>query len=255
MRLALLALATLALLAGAGPAAAEGDDAAPQRGESYAGVFVGTGRLDNRIIDVEGFANWGQPGWAVDHDVSAPVGGLLVGTKLAIGEMPLRLEFDGMVGSGGLYASSNRLDPEGLDETVETSFRWVASARAGVEQAIGEGTRLFVSAGIAAAGIDRSVTDIDFGEDVPTQVDPDDSFRDRSVDFGWVIGAGVETALDQTWTLRLEGSFMDFGRSTHRVNHSGGNRCGPNGPQRPCLYDIEHALGIVRLAIIRSFNF
>ena len=255
MRLALLALATLALLAGAGPAAAEGDDAVPQRGEGYAGVFAGTGRVDNRIIDVEGFANWGQPGWAVVHDVSAPVGGLLVGTKLAIGDMPLRLELDGMVGNGGLYASSNRLDPEGLDETVETSFRWVASARAGVEQAIGEGTRLFASAGIAAAGIDRSVTDIDFGEDVPTQVDSDDSFRDRSVDFGWVIGAGVETALDQTWTLRLEGSFMDFGRSTHRVNHSGGNRCGPNGPQRPCLYDIEHALGIVRLAIIRSFSF
>ena len=254
-RHAALALATFALLgAGAGSAKAGGDDGASLWGESYAGVFVGLGRADNRIVDVEGFANWGEPGWAVDYDESAPVGGALIGTKLAIGGMPLRLELDAMTGGGGLAASDNTLDPEGLDETVETSFGWVMTARVGVEHAFAEGMTLFATAGLAAAQIDRSVTDIDTPDDgTPPYVDHDDSFSDDSTAIGWVIGAGVETSLADGWALRLEGSYMDFGGSAHPVNQSGGNRCGPEGPQRPCLYDIEHTLGVVRLAVIRRF--
>ena len=44
-------------------------------------LFVGSRQVDNRIVDVKGFANWGQPGWAVDYSRSADVGGLLVGRK------------------------------------------------------------------------------------------------------------------------------------------------------------------------------
>ena len=233
LRHAALALAALALLAaGAGAAKAGGDDGESLWGESYAGVFIGAGRADNRIVDVEGFANWGEPGWAVDYDESAPVGGALIGTKLAIGGMPLRLELDGMTGGGGLAASANTLDPEGLDETVETSFGWIVTARAGVEYALAEGMTLFATAGVAAAQIERSVTDMDSPRGLPPHVDHDDSFSDDSMEIGWAIGAGVETALADGWTLRLEGSYMDFGSSTHPVNHSGGNRCGPEGPQR-----------------------
>ena len=249
-RHAALALAALALLAGVGgDAEAGGDD-----GGSYAGVFVGAGRAENRIVDVEGFANWGEPGWAVDYDEAAAVGGALVGTRLDLGGLPLRLELDGMAGSGGLAASDNTLDPEGLDETVETSFGWVMTARAGIEFALGQGTAVFASAGVAAAQIERSVTDIDTPDDgTPPYVDDDDSFSDSSTEVGWALGAGVETVVADGWALRLEGSYMDFGSSTHRVNRSGGNRCGPDGPQKPCLYDIEHALGVVRLAIVRRF--
>ena len=239
----------------AGPAQAEGDDGGFQWGESYAGVFAGVGRADNRIVDVEGFANWGEPGWAVDYDESGAVGGALIGTTLAIGDVPLRLELDGTVGSGGMAASANTLDPEGMDETVETSFGWIVTARVGVEHALADGMTLFATAGVAAARIERSVTDIDSPDDgMPPYVDRDDSFSDESTAIGWAIGAGVETALADGWALRLEGSYMDFGQSTHRVNHSGGNRCGPGGPQRPCLYDIENALGIVRLAVIYRFG-
>ena len=254
-RHAALALAIFALLAaGAGPAHAGGDDGAYQGGEGYAGVFIGAGRAENRIVDVEGFANWGEPGWTVDYDDSAAVGGALIGTKLTLGGMPLRLELDGMTGSGGLAASDNTLDPEGLDETVETSFGWVVTARAGVEFALGQGTALFATAGVAAAQIERSVTDIDTPDDgTPPYVDDDDSFSNDTTEIGWAIGAGVETVVADGWALRLEGSYMDFGSSIHRVNHSGGNRCGPDGPQRPCLYEIEHALSVVRAALIRRF--
>ena len=256
LRHAALALAAFALLAaGAGSAKAGGDDGESLWGGSYAGLFVGFGQADNRIVDVGGFANWGEPGWAVDYDESAPVGGALIGTTLAIGGMPLRLELDGMTGGGGLAASDNTLDPEGLDETVETSFGWIVTARAGVEYALAEGMALFATAGVAAAQVERSVTDIDSPDDgTPPYVDDDDSFSDDSTAVGWVIGAGVETSLADGWALRLEGSYMDFGSSTHQVNHSGGNSCWPEGPRRPCLYELEHALGVVRLAVIRRFS-
>ena len=38
------------------------------------------------------------------------------------------------------------------------------------------------------------------------RIDPDDSFRDSSTVFGWVIGLGVETLLADAWALRLEGT-------------------------------------------------
>ena len=90
--------------------------------------------------------------------------------------------------------------------------------------------------------------------DVPPRLDADDSFRDGSTEIGWVIGAGVEVPLADAWMLRLEGSYLDFGRSTHYVNRSGDNRCGPDKPRRPCSYTIENNLGVVRLAIIRRFG-
>ena len=132
-------------------------------------------------------------------------------------------------------------------------FRWIATARGGVEQTLGPVT-VFASGGVAAARIYNSVTDIDFGPNIPRHIDRDDSFRDSSTRIGWVIGLGVEAPLADAWTLRLEGSSLDFGRSKHYVNRSGNNRCGAEGPRRPCPYSVENKLGIVRLAIIRRFD-
>ena len=241
------------MLADGGPANAGSSDAAFDWKGTYVGVFAGGGRTDNQIVDVDGFANWGNPGSVVDYDDFGFVVGALVGKNFEIGGVPLRIELDGTF--GGLSAASNRLDPNpgGLDETVKSEFRWIATARAGIDQSIGPAT-VFASGGIAAARIENSVTDIDFGPNMPARMDPDDSFRDGSTEIGWVIGLGVEAPMVDAWTLRLEGSYLDFGRSTHHVNRSGNNRCGPGMPRRPCPYNIENNLGIVRLAIIYRFG-
>ena len=82
---------SIAMQMNASLASAESGDTPTKLKGMYAGVFVGTGQVDNRIVDVKGFANWGQPGWAVDYNRSACrrftcrqkvqyyVGGLLVG--------------------------------------------------------------------------------------------------------------------------------------------------------------------------------
>lgn len=217
---------------------------------TYAGGFGGFSRTDNQIEDVDGFANWGNPGYTVDYDDSGFIGGALIGKRFHISALPLRVEIDGSFGD--LSASSNRLDPVGLDETVRSELDWVATARAGIEHDLGSAT-LFVSGGLALARIDNSVTDIDFGPNRPTEVDPDDSFSDSATEIGWVISLGIEAPLPGDWTARMEGSWMNLGRDTHYVNRSGDGRCGPGMVRRPCPYTVKNELGLLRLAIIRRF--
>ena len=228
---------------------------------TYIGVFVGSGRVYNKHTDVEGFANWGHPGSAVDYDETNPVGGVLVGKRVRINGVPLRLELDGTIGN--MSASTNTLDPQGLDETAKSDVLWVVTARAGLEHQLGPAT-LFANGGLAVARISNSVIDIDFGPNTPPHEDSDDSFSDNSIHVGWVVGVGAEVPLnkksnarllrdDEGWFLRLDGSYMDFGEDTYEVNHSGGNSCGPGGPYKPCFYNIENKVGIVRLAIIKRF--
>lgn len=245
------ALSVVSLLAGVGPAHAADGGAAVHWKDTYAGVFVGTGRIDNRIVDVEGFANWGNPGWTVDYDAAGAVGGLLVGRRFVVGGMPLRIEVDGTFGD--VSASTNRLDPRDLDETAETELRWMVTLRGGVDRATGPAT-VFATGGLAAARIANSVTDIDFGAGAPPRLDPDDSFRDSSPTIGWTAGVGLEVPLADAWTLRFEGSYYDLGRRTRHVNRSGDNPCGADNPRRPCAYEIGNRLHTLRVALVRRFG-
>ena len=220
-------------------------------GRTYAGLFVGTGLTGNRILDVDGFANWGNPGSVTEYDDEDFVGGALAGTRLRLGGLPLRLELDATLGD--ISARTDRLDPVGLDETAVADYQWLATARGGVENELG-GVTLFASAGLAAARIRNSVSDIDFAPGRPAEMDPDDSFRDDSIRFGWVIGAGLETSVAEEWALRLEGSYLDFGRSTYFVNEAGDARCGPGGPRIACPYRVENSLGLLRVVVLRRFG-
>ena len=231
-------------------------DNAPQnetelmRFDNYAGVFIGPGFMRNRIVDIDGFASGGNPGSVSDYDDTGFVGGVLVGGKFDVVGLTLRMELDGTLTN--VSASTDKLDPDGLDETAESEFSWIVSARGGVEQAVGRVT-VFITGGLAFAGVSNSVTDID-SSDSGSMVDPDDSFSKDSTEVGWVIGAGLEAALSDVWALRLEGSYLDFGESTHLVNRSGNNRCcGPDTPRRAASYEVENRLSTARLAIIRRF--
>ena len=253
-RHAAVALTALVTFAATGPASADRGSVVPESAGAYAGVFAGSGRIGGRLTDVDGFANWGNPGSMVDYDDSRFVGGALIGRKFEVGGTPLRIELDAVLGS--LSATSNALDPTCTDESATSEIRWITTARVGVEETLGRAT-LFATGGLAAARITNSVTDIDYrGSCLERELhhDADDSFRDESLHFGWVIGAGVDVALDREWTFRLEGSYLDFGQDTYSVNHSANNPCGRGGPRRPCPYDIENRVGVVRLAIIRRFG-
>ena len=123
-------------------------------GEAYGGVFVGAGRTENRVIDPQGFAHWGRHGWATDYDGTDLAGGLLVGREFTLNGARFRVEFDGVFGD--MSAQTDRVDPQGRDETAGASLRWATTARVGVEQTEGPVTVLF-NGGVAVAGIENSV--------------------------------------------------------------------------------------------------
>ena len=263
-RLAAVVLPSLAMLAPPGPAHAGGGGV--DGAGIYAGVFAGLGRADNRVVDVDGFSYSGNRGRAVDYDDTGFAGGALIGRRFEVGGVPLRVELDGTFGD--VSAKTDRIDPrfQPPDETVTSKLRWVGTARAGVERAVGRAT-VFASAGLALARIENSLIDLDAYRDrsgewvllpngrAAQRMDPDDSFRDGSTEFGWVIGAGIEAPLGDAWTLRLEGSYLDFGESTHYANRSGDDRCcGRGSPRRPVSYRIENKLGIARLALVHRFG-
>ena len=220
--------------------------------ELYGGAFIGQGRAQNTIVDVQGASNWGNPGWSVDYEDDGVAGGIFVGRQLTGGRFPLRVEASGAFGD--LAAQTNRLDPRGRDETARSEPRWVASVRIGVAASRGPAT-FFVSAGPAVAGLLNAVQDLDrSGLDDPWHPDPDDSFENRDTAFGWAAGIGVEFAVRDAWRLRLEGAHFDFGRSKHTLNHSANNRCGPGNPRSPCVYTVENELQMLRLAVVRRFG-
>ena len=234
----------------------ESDEVINLDGTYYIGGFLGSGKAHNKHTDIEGFANWGYPGSFVDYDNTETIGGVLVGRKF--NGLPLRFEVDTIFGD--MSASSNKLDPKGLDETVKTDVLWILTARAGLEKDLGL-AKLFANGGLAIARISNSVVDIDFSFNKPPQKDPDDSFSDNSIHLGWVIGIGAEMPLsgktlpnDEGWTLRVDGSYINFGENTYQVNHSGNNRCGHEGPRRPCSYNIKNEVSLIRLALIRRFS-
>ena len=113
----------------------------------------------------------------------------------------------------GLPAGSDRIDPAGRDETVRASVRWAATARLGLEHREGPVT-VFINGGVAMARIINSLTDIDFNlpRNIPPHVDPDDSFYHNATRVGWVLGLGVETPVWDSWSWRLDGSYLGRGQ-------------------------------------------
>lgn len=96
---------------------------------NYCGVFMGADFMKNRIIDIDGFADRGNPGSASDYDDTGFVGGVLTGGKFDVGRFTLRGELDGTLTN--VSVSTDKLDPEGLDETAESEFSWIVTARGG----------------------------------------------------------------------------------------------------------------------------
>lgn len=81
--------------AGDGPDNPPQNETEPIRFDKYAGVFAGPGFMKNRIIDIDGFADWGNPVSVPKYDDTGFVGGVIVGRKFDVGGLTLRMELDG----------------------------------------------------------------------------------------------------------------------------------------------------------------
>ncbi len=249
LAITVFALAMLALGATETRAADGGGD------ENYAGVFVGTGKAAGKIVDIDGFADWGNPGSTSRLNGSAALAGVLAGRRFDMGNSGLRIEIDAL--AGNLSANTDKLDPTCNDETAAARIRWMATARMGIDMDVGN-TRIFLAGGPALARIVNSVSDIDYAGPGCLEgnllFDDDDSFRSDETRVGWALGAGLEMPLSSRWTMRLDGTRFDFGQESYQVNESGNNRCSRGGEFRPCTYSLDNRGAMARLMIFYRFD-
>jgi len=89
-----VALAVSTTLAGPGPASADTGSGVSGSSGTYGGVFAGSGRAVNQLTDVDGFADWGNPGSMVEYDSHELVGGALIGRKFETDGSSLRIKFE-----------------------------------------------------------------------------------------------------------------------------------------------------------------
>ena len=64
--------------------------------EDYAGAFLGVGKVANEIVDIDGFADWGNPGSTNKLNGPAAFAGVLAGRRLDMGSSGLRFEIDAL---------------------------------------------------------------------------------------------------------------------------------------------------------------
>lgn len=243
-------LAAFLAMGGVGTAAA-GSAKAESGNGAYFGLFASGVRSANEIVDVTGFASWGNAGHKTRFRGQRLVGSALVGRSFMSDGMPLRMELDATVGS--IAGKSDLLDPADRDETGRVEFKWMASARVGIERQIRNATT-FITGGVAFAKTRKSITDVDFSDSAPSAVDPDDSFSLSDTDVGWAVSLGIEAPVADGWSVRLESVYMNFGSSRHNVNHSGGGRCGPGGERMPCPFRFDSDVRMVRIGFVKALG-
>ena len=251
IRLASILMVLVSLTASVTPAIAEEQANSALTKGQFAGIFVGTGQSSNDLVDINGFADWGNPGSTTGYNKSGAVGGAFFGQQ----SDNFRYEMEFMLGD--LSAHTKRLDPGCTDESATSKLNWTLAARFGVAKSVGQ-TRAFAVAGPALASIDNSVTDIDYSGSTclesDLRLDADDSFRDSSTRFGWTLGLGIETEVAPNWLLRFEGVYFDFGKEGYQVNLSRNNPCGPGGPKTPCSYSVENRFTTLRIGLVHYFE-
>ena len=212
---------------------------------AYVAVVAGVAESSNRVVDTEGFAHWGMPGWTTKFNDNSSMLGLRIGRILDRPDRKVRLEFG--LNFTDARSSSNLLDPRipvGLDETAVSEPKWIATAQVGLDHDIGQLT-LFALGGLAAGRVHNSVTDLDWVRDANNlwvqRVDPDDSFSSVKTKFGWSATVGLESQIGNRTSVRFELMHVDLGSSRHYVNLSGDGACGRGGPNAPCplKYDNE----------------
>jgi outer membrane immunogenic protein len=147
-----------------------------------------------------GNSNWSDG--AVGTSGSFPTSGYLIGGTVGfnyqIGQYVFGIEGDGdwtnLLGNSGTTcgAISDVVPPP---DGCQTQSEWLATVRGRVGYAL---DRILVYGTAGAA----------FGN-IQTGLNPPSTF-DNSVEAGWTVGAGLEYALAQNWTAKVEYLFVDL---------------------------------------------
>lgn len=132
------------------------------------------------------------------------IGGLQAGYNWQYGAMVLGLETDFQ--ASGASGNLNRVLAGGSRSAASSSVGWYGTLRPRIGYTF-DRTLLYVTGGLAYGKLKSRVSGVDgFGNTFSTSTGPNR--------VGWTIGAGVEQAISQHWSAKLEYGYVDLGRNT-----------------------------------------
>jgi len=188
--------ATLLLM----PMAAQAGD--PGESRDWSGAYAGAhaGWLWAKV----GYVEPDDPRFGFDADLDGLAGGVLAGYNHQIDDIVLGIEVD--AGLADARFGSRQSGGNGYS-AFEIAGNARLRARVGITV---ERTLLFLAGGLAAARLTVDDTDPGFG-------------KDRATHLGWTLGGGVEHAVTDRLTLRVEYLYDDYGSKTHTIESPAGS--------------------------------
>lgn len=207
------------------PMAAQAGDASESHDWSgaYAGAHAGF------LWGTVGYVEPDDPRFGFDADIDGLAGGLLAGYNHRIDQFVLGVEVD----AGLADARFGSRDSGG---NGYSAFELAGSARLRARLGLAlEGTLLYLAGGLAAARLTVDDTDPGFG-------------KDRATHLGWTLGGGVEHAVTDRLTLRVEYLYDDYGSKTHTIASPAGS---PFFPSYEAKADLTSHT--VRMAVAYRF--
>ena len=126
---------------------------------------------------------------------------------------------------------------EGLDITSEIDLLGSVRARAGYAA---DRTLFYVTGGLAFADAEHT------WDDHSSQPGSVFDLPSKSVDldFGWVVGAGIEYAWTDNWLVRLEGLYFDLGSEDGKVAFD----------DEVDTFDVDQEIWVGRIGLSYKFN-
>ncbi|MBL8591381.1 MAG: porin family protein [Devosia sp.] len=171
----------------------------------YVGAHIGYGWGTAEAVDTDaggGFFDE-DTGETFSVDASGFLAGLQAGANWQMDSIVLGVE--GQVGF--LSASGeNFLEPE-PDNFGTLDFGWYADLTGRLGFAA-DSALFYLKGGVAAARVETT-----FGDLVDGSLDPDTDSTGSfaGTRFGWTVGAGIEMALDDNWSVKAEYQYYDLG--------------------------------------------
>jgi len=217
----------------------------------FSGPYIGASVGYNHIEVDEGKSNWVysdntsflQTGKNSDSDDALYA--LNAGYNWRFDNKVVGLEFDGTKIDGrskGLasdYSITNGVVTDRLISATKINALFTARAKFGV---VFDKLMVYGTAGLAIAGIDRKITQLNDGKN-DYSIDRGTSDSLSKTKFGPALGVGLEYALPENLSLKLQYLYTDFGNVKYK--YSGGfNSLTVNGHQKVGIDNSMLSIGL-----------
>jgi outer membrane immunogenic protein len=157
--------------------------------------------------------------------------GVNAGYNYQMGAIVLGLEAD--IAGSTLNNTSTALKPTVDTFVISSKLRSLGTVRARIGYAF-DRVLLYATGGFAYGNVQNAFNS-------PLDPNSTSGLSTSGVRTGWTVGGGLEYALTNNWIVRVEGLYVDLGRSTSGLNCSG------------CRFGFRNTYGLGRVGL--NFKF